>query len=263
MSEGSSPSAMSRRGAALASGASDHLTVVSRRNASPRGRPDEGLLSLLESALLQPDRSARTEAVSRMIESGLCWDEIVDDYIPAAARRMGDLWCEDEVGFADVTIATARLQSMLRDMAPGWAAERADDPAAPNVLLVVREDDYHTLGAMVAAAQLRRIGLSVRLSLGLPAAEVARLVAEKRFDAILVSASAGENLDSLRKLVKIMRQALVSPTPIVVGGTILESDRDVKACTGADHATCDPNEVLRLCGLKISLPADAPPMDGG
>lgn len=257
MSEGPK-SALPRRMPAAAGAAVSHgLSIVARRSARARGHLDEGLLAVLEAALLQFDRQARIDAVRRMIAAGLEWDEIIDDYIPAAARRLGEMWCEDELGFADVTIGTARLQSMLRDMAPAWSTEQSGDPLAPNVILIVREDDYHTLGAMVAATQLRRLGLSVRLVLGLPDREVALLVAGKSFDAVLISASSSEKLDSVRDLVKNIREALVPPAPIVVGGTILETDRDVTAFTGADYATSDPQEVLRLCGLRISPLAGA------
>jgi methylmalonyl-CoA mutase cobalamin-binding subunit len=187
-----------------------------------------------------------------MMAAGVSWEEVVDTYIPAAARRLGELWCIDEVSFVDVTVGTARLQSMLRDLGPVWSQETASDPLAPNVLLIVRQDAYHTLGAMVAAEQLRRSGVSVRLSLGASDDLVVEMVGSKRFDAVLISAASSERLESVRDLVKKVRMAMRPAAPIVVGGTMLDTDRDVEIITGADFVTSNPQEALRLCGLKTS-----------
>ncbi len=186
-----------------------------------------------------------------MRAAGIPWEDFADLYIPEAARRLGALWCEDELGFADVTIGTARLQAMLRDTLPDPEARNVASAFAPGVLVAVRRDDYHTLGAMVAAARLRRAGVSVRLSLGQPDAEIVRLLARGAHDALFLSASCSRTLDSLRDLIEKVRTGAGRSVPVVVGGTILLSDGDVRARTGADFALTDPLEALRLCGLRV------------
>lgn len=229
------------------------LSVVAGRGPG-RALHEEANLQLLEESLLDYDRNARLRAIQTIRATGSSWEEIVDHYLPAAARRLGDRWCEDSVSFAEVTIGVARLQSILRDVLPDWADETRSDPMAPNVLMVVRADQYHTLGAMVAAAQLRRAGISIRLSLGLEDSETVELVARKRFDAIMISASGSERLESVRILVEKIRAGSRPVPPIVLGGTILDTDRDARTLTGADHCTSDPQEALRLCGLKMHHP---------
>lgn len=229
------------------------LSVVASRSSSARSKLDDGYILKLEAAILDSDRAARLAVLAEMQAAGIRWHDITDGYIPAVARRLGEMWCIDEVSFADVTIGTARLQFMLRDCTPDRAANPTSDPRAPNVLLVVREDEYHTLGAIVLAGQLRRVGISVRLMLGQSDAAVAELCARKRFDAVLVSASGSETLESLRDLVKMLRREIGKRLPIVVGGSVLDTDRDVKSFTGADHVTSDAGEAVRLCGLKVSL----------
>lgn len=229
--------------------ASQMLTAVAARAPMAALTLDEVLLRRLESALLEYETAARHIVVEEFRAAGVNWDEIVDHYIPAAARRLGEMWCADEVSFAEVTIGVARLQSMLRDCAPEVRAERREDPNAPNVLLIVRQDDFHTLGAMVAAGQLRRRGLSVRLSLGQPDSAVIEIIGTRSFDAILISASSSERLESVEDLIKSIRMCTEPVAPIVLGGTILDTDRDVRALTGADFTTSDAEEALRLCGL--------------
>lgn len=226
------------------------LSLVANRVVA-RGRIDQVLLARLEAALLEPHRAAREAVVDSIRAAGVAWDDLVDHYIPEAARRLGQHWCEDAVSFVDVTIGTARLQALLRDFGQESRGEEATDPRAPSVLLSVRQDQYHTLGAMVAAAQLRRAGLSVRLALGLNDRTVADLVAAKRFDAVFLSASSSETLESMRDLVNKIRTAGGKTPPIVLGGGIVETDRDARALTGADHATSDTFEAMQLCGLTV------------
>ncbi|MCX7643922.1 MAG: cobalamin B12-binding domain-containing protein [Rhodobacteraceae bacterium] len=220
-----------------------------------RVTPDERHLRALEAAVLSPERDAGRRAVAEMRRRGIAWEAIADVYIPEVSRRLGERWCEDSLSFAEVTIGSARLQAMLRELGPEWSEEALSDPLAPNVILIVCRDDAHTLGAMVVAGQLRRARISTRLSLGQTDEEIIGLLDSKRFDAVLVSASASVRLESVRDLVKRIRLAVQSVAPIALGGSILDTDRDAKAITGVDHATCDVREALRLCGLTTCHPA--------
>jgi methanogenic corrinoid protein MtbC1 len=74
----------------------------------------------------------------------------------------------------------------------------------------------------------------------------------------LISAAQGERLATLRKLIEKIRAASVRPTPVVIGGSVVTRVTDIKTKTGADHATTDPKEALRACGLKISVPGARP-----
>lgn len=219
---------------------------------------DRNILDILHDAALSSDRAACTTALDNALTSGIRREDLADFYIPELARKMGDQWCSDELGFASVTIGVSRLQSMLRDLGPDWSGDRSADPDAPAIMLVVPQDVYHTLGAMVLAGQLRRKGLSVRMMLGARPEEVAERLQHNRFDAVFLSSSRGETLESLRRIVDVVRTATDQPPPIVIGGTLLEVEekQDITALTGADYATTRPDEALVLCGLKTMLPSD-------
>ncbi len=231
------------------------LTLVTHRGQAVRPQPrdlDPRLMQLLETAVLDSDRAARSRATTAMQQAGVPWEDIADRYIPAVARHLGELWCADEMSFVEVTIGSARLQAMLREMGPEWAEETALDPRAPNVVLAQRENDNHTLGTMVVAGQLRRLGVSVRLAIGLSDDAIAETVAAGRFDAVMLSVSCSERLEVIGNLVKKIRRVAQNSPPIVVGGTHVDGTRDVRLVTGADHATSDVLEALKLCGLRVS-----------
>ncbi|MBT8410293.1 MAG: hypothetical protein KJP02_00670, partial [Octadecabacter sp.] len=72
-----------------------------------------------------------------------------------------------------------------------------------------------------------------------------------RFDAVLISSSGSESLESLAKMVETIRQSASVCPPVVIGGNVLGQDADIKALTGADFATSDPGKALEYCGLEI------------
>jgi MerR family transcriptional regulator, light-induced transcriptional regulator len=231
------------------------LSVVASRTRRPMKSLDAGFMELLHAAALRADGVGFTPLVAQMREAGIRADEIADHYIPALARRLGELWCEDELGFASVTIGVARLQGLLRELGPAWRADLVTDSDAPTLLVVVAEEVYHTLGAMVLSGQLRRMGLSVRLMIGANISQIGPAMRRVRYDAVLISASYGETLESMRKIVEQIKSSTTAAPPVVIGGTVLETalelGADIKVLTGADHATNDPVEALALCGLDL------------
>lgn len=211
---------------------------------------EEMLVRRLADAVRRADTGAQRAALAAMQASGAGSEAISEHYIPEAARLLGEEWCSDSLSFADVTIGTARLQAILRDLEAKTARGGITDGTAPTVLVVVPPDEYHTLGAMVVTGQLRRMGSSVRLCAGQELGVLLEFVASGGFDMILVSWANSERLDALQRLVARMRKAAPAPTPIVVGGAILSSLEDTAGLTGADFATSDVAEALDLCGLS-------------
>ena len=221
---------------------------------------DRSVLQAMRDSALGADRDACAAVLHRALDAGIARDDIADLYIPELAREMGIDWCEDSLSFALVTIGVSRLQAMLRTLGPEWVGDQSSNPAAPAIMLIVGQDVHHTLGAMVLSGQLRRRGLSVRLMLGTPMSEIADRLAMSSYDAVFISSSTGETLESLRKIVNVIRGASKNPLPVVIGGTILETQTlyDVAALTNADYATNIPSEALELCGLTTKYLGAAP-----
>ncbi|MDX8349132.1 cobalamin B12-binding domain-containing protein [Cognatiyoonia sp. IB215446] len=216
---------------------------------------DEDLLESFEAAAISEAREACRIVVQDALNLGFSAEEIVDHYIPEVSRRIGELWCADNLGFANVTIAVSRLQSLLRELGLDWSGDVAGDPNAPMVLLVVPHEVYHTLGAMILGSQLRRLGISVRISLGLRNEELATRLQRSNFQGVFISASCSETLETLSRIVDVVKNSTVTPPPIVIGGSLLdvETKENVTALTGADYATRIPSEALELCGLSKTL----------
>lgn len=229
------------------------LTLVANRQRRAGAVVLSKHVNQLQDAVANGSAGSGLIVIRLMIEAGIRSEDIADHYIPAVARRLGDQWCEDEIGFATVTIGVARLQGLLRDLDDMTGLERMAEPAGASILVVVGANVYHTLGAMVLTGQLRRAGHAVRLLLGAEPEAVSAAVRQARFDVVMLSAADGATAESIRRLVIAVKTATGAPPPVVLGGTVLESTAeigtDILELTGADHATSDPNKALTLCGL--------------
>ncbi len=234
--------------AALASRA---VAVLAERRLKARAPLSERLLQGLIDAALKKGNAGVDAAIADILHSGSPPEEAIDFYIPEAARRLGEGWCSDSLGFAEVTIATARLQHAVRELSHD-PRSKGTKSSGQSILVVVPEDEHHTLGSLVMTEQLRRVGFSVRLSLGEPNRRILQAVASKQYDAIFLSISASERLAQLRDLVEKSRDLLPEDVPIVVGGALGETDTEIQRITGADFGCKEVYEAIQKCGLTIS-----------
>lgn len=218
---------------------------------------DQALYDKLKSAALSDDPDSCLRVAKAAVANGIQPEDIADVYVPTLARDMGDKWCRDSLSFAGVTIGVSRLQSVLRALGPNWSGDNASGPNGPSILLIVGQEVYHTLGAIVLSGQLRRKGFSVKLVLGGAPENIAAQLCRTSFESVFISSSCGERLESLRKIVHVVKTSIENPPPVVVGGTILdvETAENVMALTEADYATKIPDEALEYCGLKVTTQA--------
>jgi len=211
-------------------------------------------LDRMERAATSLERDALRLVADDMLNSGIVDYQICEEYIPVIARRLGAEWCEDGLGFSDVTIGVSRLQLLHRELSVKWRDAPHD---AANVAVVVPIEEDHTLGAVVLAGHLGRLRVSVRLILGKARKDVQSILAREPYDAVLVSVAHTEKVGVVETLITSIRAAVGRDTPILVGGAALDGLEDLKRQTGADFASKSVEDVVRLCGLKTDVSAKA------
>ncbi|NUB43583.1 hypothetical protein GEU84_004235 [Fertoebacter nigrum] len=222
-----------------------------------RGTGPGGLHAPLLARLLEVARGAHAAPVEalrpEMRRARVSVATLADHYIPAAARCLGQDWTDDKASFAEVSIGTARLQAILRDIGSGWSADEDGARDGPTVLLLVPEHEQHTLGAMVVMGRLRRAGVSVCLRTGADFASLRDLFAQRGFDAALISLPCAERVALGTKLVKTLKELTRNALPVAAGGAVLLQDEDALTCLGADIVTNDLETALRSLGLASSV----------
>lgn len=177
-------------------------------------------------------------------------DTIIDNYIPAVATELGDMWVRSDVDFAQVTIGALRLQSLLVE-ATAESVPVITTPSQENaVLLIVPDGEQHFLGASVVAAQLRRLGCGVTTSFCEPHEIVMARIVNDHMNAVLFTCARSGGLETIAQTVFSIRQ-LVDPAPLMIlGGSLVGStpdEKDLQEATGVDVVTNSAADVMSLC----------------
>lgn len=207
----------------------------------------------IAAAAMNSDCFEAEETLRSCIDAGFSAEDLIDSYIPQVARLLGDGWCVDHLGFAEVTIGVARLQGHVRMLDQRTKRRELPPTEQPSVLLCVAPNCFHTLGPLIALSQFRRYGASVRLLLTQSADDLGDAMANTAYDLVALTATAHEQLEVLRDFVDIVRNRRENPPPIVVGGSILDVEAETHILVGADFAARTPREALTLCGLTTPM----------
>lgn len=211
------------------------------------GVPRRDVLDFLAARMLARDSFDCAAVLDDLRAFNLNDRTIIDCYIPAAAERIGEAWVQSDLGFAEATIASVRLQSLLSEIvysSPDCAAVR-DTPI--DALVVTLSGDQHTLGGFVAAAQLRRRGASVEISCGETPSGIEDRVIGGDYDVIMFSCSRTRDLETIAQVIKNIRHRAPSAPVFALGGLVLGICRNIDRLTKADVVTSDIDQVVKSC----------------
>ncbi len=191
-----------------------------------------------------------SDALDELRAFRLSDEVIIDQYIPDAARAIGARWVQNDLSFADVTIASTRLQSLMIEIEYLNSDIHHLSDRNLEILFVACESEQHTLGTFVAAAQLRRRGVMVERLCGEPDNVIQNRMMTGNYDAILFSSSRSQDLEKIAELVRYANQHMPQAPIFVLGGIVLEKIGNVKRLTGVDLVTNDIDMVVSHCELR-------------
>lgn len=225
-----------------------------KKAASPPTPVQDEIVDSFVAASISGTERAFDVLLAHFRRARISYAMLADIYIPEAARRMGDAWLDDQLSWMDVSIGTARLQSLLREISAAWTADQADNLGHGAVLLLVPEGEQHTLGPMVVMGQLRRMGVSVCLRIGASHRDLNALLDSRQFDAILISVATEARLQSATKLIRALRTLHKKLPPVLIGGPIAVEKPQLVASSGADYFCTTIETAMEAIGLKQSEP---------
>lgn len=224
----------------------DLATLALKRLASAaaeaRAKSETKDVDALCEALLSSDAGAGAAYAQRLLAQGISRDEVIARTLPAAAIELGRHWDEDALSLFDVTLASVRLQGLLRQISEGNKAPLTE---GASVIVATTPGDDHSFGARVAAERLRAHGWRVTLLMGLSQDEIMSRVATAEADAVALSAAGEHAARALEALITRLRQGRPD-LPILVCGQIVAHCPDAAAVALADGAAADFNHAEML-----------------
>lgn len=184
--------------------------------------PDEGVRAFLVEAL---DRGDTVEGV-------------LAELLAPVARRMGELWEDDECDFVEVTVVCNRLQRAIRRLASRIRKGTSGDGV--RVLVTGLPHAQHTLGCLMVAETLSSSGCEV--SLGEPFVPA---IDPFGFDVIALSVARAEEAASAEMMIRRLR-GQAPQASIIVGGAAFREDPALIQGIGADGWAEDAASARRL-----------------
>ena len=202
--------------------------------------------------LIARDGPQKTEQyIAELLNLGMGIDLIVLELIPRIARKLGNQWASDNLSFAEVTIATGRLQKLIYSLDHLYQETRTSPPTPHSILVTASTGSYHTLGPLILSNYFTWAGWSV-LSESVPSERfIETTIASTSLTAIVVSIADYDQLDRLPKLIQLIRS---NPAIIVVtGGSLYNSDAMSFGHIKADIKSSTPEEVLHQLNRILNI----------
>jgi MerR family transcriptional regulator, light-induced transcriptional regulator len=247
------PNARSLRGlGGVSQFASDVVARLVDREALPETALRDDLILRFMDVVVRPDAGCFDGLKADLRRARISSMTFADRYIPEIARRLGQAWVDDCMSFADVTMGTARLQAILREIGADWVSDaRSEDMGT--ILLILPAGEQHTLGALVLMGQLRRRGISVCLRIGPTDADLRNLLSQRTFDGAFVSGGQVGMLAVCQRLVNTLKDLTGGHIAVAVGGAMLDLLPKPVHIKDADAVTNDMTDALAALGLTRGI----------
>jgi methanogenic corrinoid protein MtbC1 len=187
--------------------------------------------------------------VEAICESGVAFDDVLLKLLAPAARRLGEMWVNDECSFVDVTVGLNHLHNVMhhlrRNAGNRPAPKRATDKRA---LLATAPGEQHIFGLTIVQDFLERAGWSVEggimtRSVG----ELTKLVREEPFALLGLTLSSERFVEDLKAAISQVRTVAANPNmKIFVGGQVFLNDPGLARVVGADALARDARDAVNL-----------------
>lgn len=226
------------------------LAFDSRRlAAAPAPGVEERLADNIEEfvqLVLKHDATIAINYVSTLRSEGIPLSALYLDLLSPAARRLGEMWEEDECSFTDVTIGVCRMHQVLLEFSRCFNAYGGSSDPGQNALIVPVPGEQHTFGLFMVMEFFRRAGWNCWSGSPSTRKEFHQLIQAQDFDVIGFSVSADQFVEQAAELIaEIRRGKNNGDAVILVGGRAIVDNPELVAQIGADAMAADGREAVR------------------
>ena len=203
--------------------------------------------------LLNHDASIATNYVATLRSDGIALSTLYLDLLAPSARRLGEMWEEDECSFTDVTIGVCRMHQVLLEFSRCFDATGLESSASGhNALIVPVPGEQHTFGLFMVMEFMRRSNWNCFSGQPANPSEFRRLVATRDFDLIGISVGASDHVETAGQMIAELRKAARNSGAIVmVGGQAFVDDPELATQVGADTFAADGSDAVRRADALI------------
>ena len=224
--------------------------LTSRASASAQKQQKSNLNRLCDS--LSQFNGKYQEVIQSMLESGISMREVFEVYLPDAARQLGNYWVQNTLSFAEVTLATCRLQTLARKLEYNYIGSINSGTCGPEIMIINPMGEQHTFGAQMISRQFRRLGASPYLSINNSFAEIKNIMIKHKFQLVGLSLSDYKLCNEQNEVGRIIEFVKKAKIPIVAGGSLTQTHKKKLQSLNLDMITNDAMTALRRFNIKLS-----------
>jgi MerR family transcriptional regulator, light-induced transcriptional regulator len=232
-----------------------HGQAIAMQQGRPGAFAAHEIVEFAQAALRSDDRLLAT--VQRHVARGRALETIYLELLQPAARHLGDLWTDDAVDFATVTLGLCQMHRIVRELSPAFHVQGARRGDGCHALLTPAGKEQHSLGLAMVGEFLRREGWLVSSG---PFAGLSGLAAAVRSDWLTLvgfSLSCDRGLDELATQIRCVRQvSLNRDVWVLVGGRVFTDHPQLVARVGADAMACDARQAAIVSRRLAATPAE-------
>jgi methanogenic corrinoid protein MtbC1 len=202
-------------------------------------------------SLFSLDGEAKS-VIHSMLDSGISAKEIFEVFIPDAARQLGRCWIQNTLSFAEVTLATSKLQTIAKQFEGLYIGSFNSGASGPEIMIISPKQEQHTFGAQMITRQFQRLGVSPYLSINNNVDEIRKIINKHKFKLIGLSLANYKSCSpksDVRSIVGLAKQLKI---PILAGGSLIYSHKNAVESLNVDMITDDAIHALRCFDIKLS-----------
>lgn len=204
--------------------------------------------------VIEHDAAAALAYVDTLRAQGTALEGVFVHLLAPTAKRLGELWEEDQADFTEVTVGLCRLQHVLREL--GGAFEGEVDPqmaGGKRILMAPIPGEQHTFGLMMISEFFRRGGWDVTCDPSLSTRDLNHLVRQEWFDVVALSVSCQTMLDKVTSTVRGVRRVCRNgAVGIMVGGRVFTENPQLVTVVGADDTAPDGASAVRRAEAMLA-----------
>lgn len=217
------------------------------------GQADVAMLTTL--VLSTNGMSASLDAagsfVDGLLHEGAQVEDILLNLLAPVARKLGEMWTQDQADFFQVTSGVCELQRLVHKLSP--ADRLQTNPEAPQVLLLPAPQEQHTFGLLLVSEMFRADGWNVTANVKSLLPEIERAVRLNPFEVVGFSLSCEILIEPLVSAIDVARtKSCLASTKVMVGGHAFDADPDLHLKVGADMVAKDANHALALAKAAVA-----------
>lgn len=205
---------------------------------------------------LRLEAASLLEEVDAFIVKGASVETICLDLLAPAARRLGEMWENDECDFLDVTMGLWRLQEVMREVAARSPSDLAGLALPYSALFSPMPGDHHNFGTLMIEEVFARGGWRSEALVKPERRELLDRLARQPFDLIGLTLARDCPSAALANLIKAVRNVSANPHIIVlVGGRMINENPGIAVDVGADGTGADALAALELADSLVKTVA--------